>query len=311
MQRADASSSSTPAYRTTDALGRQTWSKEFFAAKALARQYEGADPGLNFLQGEFGDAKNRKAVPPPVDRRALQHRKEAVVLDAEVGKARVVTPFTPRPEQGGFWCEICECLMKDSAAYLDHINGKRHNRQLGMTMRVEKVDSSRIREKLRGARLERAKKQEHEALDGLGGIELRLHDAAEREKQKKLERKQKKKKKKRQRESDEDEEARAINPFEAFANGLIPPVDALGDPAPDTMHHDHSANCDTNHPPTDETASSLERVPRPNAAETPEQVPCPNAAESLEEAVCSSDAAGPERDGAPSPKRVRPNDDGA
>lgn len=31
-----------------------------------------------------------------------------------------------------FWCDICECLCKDSQAYLDHINGRNHNRILGI-----------------------------------------------------------------------------------------------------------------------------------------------------------------------------------
>lgn len=26
---------------------------------------------------------------------------------------------------GGFFCEVCDCLLKDSAAYTDHLNGKK------------------------------------------------------------------------------------------------------------------------------------------------------------------------------------------
>ena len=53
---------------------------------------------------------------------------------------------------------MCDCILRDSASYLDHINGKYHNRALGMSMRVEKstVDDVRTRlEKLKEGREQR------------------------------------------------------------------------------------------------------------------------------------------------------------
>ena len=40
--------------------------------------------------------------------------------------------------QAGYYCSVCECILRDSQSYLDHINGKYHNRALGMSMRVER-----------------------------------------------------------------------------------------------------------------------------------------------------------------------------
>lgn len=40
--------------------------------------------------------------------------------------------------------------MKDSNAYYDHINGKKHNRMLGMSMVVERVGLDRVKAKLAG-----------------------------------------------------------------------------------------------------------------------------------------------------------------
>ncbi len=54
------------------------------------------------------------------------------------GGAQVVGLNQPLSQQAGYYCSVCDCILRDSQSYLDHINGKWHNRALGMTMRVEK-----------------------------------------------------------------------------------------------------------------------------------------------------------------------------
>merc|ERR1712079_200753 len=73
-------------------------------------------------------------------------------LEKNLGQSRVVTQHTIKPMQGGFWCSVCECLIKDSSSYLEHVNGRRHNRNLGMNMKVEKIGVDRVREKLKSMR---------------------------------------------------------------------------------------------------------------------------------------------------------------
>ncbi|KAK6915657.1 Zinc finger, double-stranded RNA binding, partial [Dillenia turbinata] len=65
---------------------------------------------------------------PPVQRKPLKHRDYEVDLESRLGKT-----------QAGYYCLVCECVVKDSANYLDHINGKKHQRALGMSMRVERA----------------------------------------------------------------------------------------------------------------------------------------------------------------------------
>ena len=59
--------------------------------------------------------------------------------------------------QSLFYCETCKVHLKDSQAYLDHINGKNHYKALGMSMVVEKVGLDKVKEKLAG--LKRNKQQ--------------------------------------------------------------------------------------------------------------------------------------------------------
>jgi len=47
--------------------------------------------------------------------------------------------------QAGYYCSVCECVLRDSQSYLDHINGKYHNRALGMNMVVERSTADQVR----------------------------------------------------------------------------------------------------------------------------------------------------------------------
>lgn len=179
----------------TDELGRRVWDKDFFARKAQLRQYEnGQDPGMDFLAGEGAPKSKKKSVLPPVERRLLQQRTEAVRLDADLGKMKVITPATPKHQQGGYWCDVCECLVKDSQAYLDHINGKKHNRLLGMNMTVERVSVDSVVQRLQQAKMLKQKQKEAAENGGsddiYGNIAVRLESEEKKKKKKKKRHKQ-------------------------------------------------------------------------------------------------------------------------
>lgn len=50
----------------------------------------------------------------------------------------------PMRLQAGYYCSVCDCILRDSQSYLDHLNGKWHNRALGMSMRVEKSTAEQV-----------------------------------------------------------------------------------------------------------------------------------------------------------------------
>ncbi|KAF8822758.1 hypothetical protein IE077_004420 [Cardiosporidium cionae] len=171
-----------------DSYGRKMWDREFFSKRATEKKKDEDDDDLNLLPAP----RKEKVYPAAHLRKPLQSRPEIINLEKELGKSKVVTAQTPKMYQGGYWCEVCECLIKDSQAYLDHINGKKHNRLLGMTMRVEHVSVDTVKKKLH--QLYHKKLCNTDAEDDLE-IQQRLKALREREEEKHLKRKERKKRK--------------------------------------------------------------------------------------------------------------------
>lgn len=64
----------------------------------------------------------------------------------------------------GWHCKVCDCFLRDSHTYLDHINGRKHQRNLGYSMRVERSSKDQVSSRL--ALLAKEKKRQHESSEG-------------------------------------------------------------------------------------------------------------------------------------------------
>jgi len=138
---------------------RRTWDKDAYKAKALKRLEEGdgiddedEEPiKIKRSKEEFRKATDGAAGPMGSERAFLTARNDKVDLESKVGKTEVVKPTVTSTGSvlgAGWFCETCQVLLKDSASYLDHINGKKHQRALGFSMRVERADVSKVKEKI-------------------------------------------------------------------------------------------------------------------------------------------------------------------
>lgn len=55
----------------------------------------------------------------------MKQREAPLNLDKDLGKTIIVNnPGGRGPGQPGYYCEVCNRTCKDSAGYLDHINGR-------------------------------------------------------------------------------------------------------------------------------------------------------------------------------------------
>ena len=90
----------------------------------------------------------------------------------------------------GWHCSVCDCFLKDSHTYLDHINGRKHQRTLGYSMRVQRSTESDLLNKL--TQLQEQKKQSQQEPDELN-FEKLVQDKDEQERLRKEERLRKRK----------------------------------------------------------------------------------------------------------------------
>uniref|UniRef100_A0A061S4H3 U4/U6.U5 tri-snRNP component SNU23 n=1 Tax=Tetraselmis sp. GSL018 TaxID=582737 RepID=A0A061S4H3_9CHLO len=186
-----------------DNTARRKWDKEDYATKAKERDKKEAEAEESAL-----DAKKRKRLERDplhqgiiVQRSHLKARSYSLNLEARLGKTQVVTPNTPLNQQAGYYCNVCDCILRDSATYLDHINGKWHQRALGMSMRVERSTAQDVKK-----RLEEHKNQKYQATDVdtvADGFDRRVLEAEEEAERQREERREKKKEKKKAAEDDD------------------------------------------------------------------------------------------------------------
>jgi len=130
---------------------RKKWDKEEYAEKARQKDQEEKERMQEneerLKQGKKPRKGRKEDLPKPTE---LMKRREAdLELDKNLGKTMVVQNAGTRgPGVPGFYCETCNRTYKDSAGYLDHINGRAHLRALGQTTRIERSTLEQVRARI-------------------------------------------------------------------------------------------------------------------------------------------------------------------
>jgi U4/U6.U5 tri-snRNP component SNU23 len=141
----------------------------------------------------------------------------------------------------GWHCKVCDCFLKDSHTYLDHINGRKHQRKLGFSMRVERSSKDQLLSRLEELSKKKGLEQQR---SGSGAAMLDYHELVqskdEEERRRKEERRQKRQDRKKrlaeqeqQNESEDngDDEDRNENDEEAEGEGEDEDAEPQVDPA--------------------------------------------------------------------------------
>lgn len=116
---------------------RRTWDKEEYEKRARER--------LDEIEDEEASTSRKKEA--PVKRKLLKKREYDVDLESNLGKSVVITKNSTMSQSGGYYCNVCDCIVKDSINFLDHINGKKHQRNLGMSMKVERSTLDQVKKR--------------------------------------------------------------------------------------------------------------------------------------------------------------------
>ncbi|XP_048777240.1 zinc finger matrin-type protein 2-like isoform X2 [Ostrea edulis] len=173
------------AYEKAPGDHRRKWDRDEYERLAQERLEE---EQLKLLEKELRE--------PHQKRELLKPREYKVDLDSKLGKSQVITKTTPASQQGGYYCNVCDCVVKDSINFLDHINGKKHQRNLGMSMKIERssLDQVKKRFEINKKKMEE-KKKEYD-------FEERLKELKEEEEKQKAYKKEKRKERKRKADPD-------------------------------------------------------------------------------------------------------------
>ncbi|PAA88928.1 hypothetical protein BOX15_Mlig031251g3, partial [Macrostomum lignano] len=170
---------------------RRKWDRDEFERLAQERVSRELDE-LRDSRSSGGGAKSRAGGSgAAVKREELRPRLETPNLEANLNRSVVINKTSNKPSaDAGYYCNVCDCVVKDSINFLDHINGKKHQRNLGMSMRVKRATLDDVKSKFSSL------KRRQEAEEKAYSFEDRVKEAEAAEERAKRARKERKRRRK-------------------------------------------------------------------------------------------------------------------
>ncbi|KAH7045519.1 zinc finger matrin-type protein 2-like protein, partial [Linnemannia elongata] len=156
----------------------------------------------------------KKAKEAPTEEAIKAEKSERLILESAIGKSQVVQGG-PNGRAPGFYCKICDCVLKDSTAYMDHKNGKKHLKNLG-------IDRKAVREDLNDvvAKLESMKRKAEVPKKDKYDLDATLAEVKRQEDRERAEKRERKKQKKNDKKPDEGFDDGGMDPAMAAMMGF-------------------------------------------------------------------------------------------
>lgn len=188
---------------------RRTWDVSVYEAKAAARRQQESDakeeplPHNNSTSElpEFQPAAANAAGPQGSQRAFLKARKSKLQgFDDQVGKTALLSVEDATQSSNtdgvrkvgvGWHCTVCNVYLKDSHTYLDHINGRKHQKKLGFSMRVERSSETDVLSRLQA--LQQQKQLQATKQEEVMNFHQKVQEKDALEQQRKVERARKRK----------------------------------------------------------------------------------------------------------------------
>ncbi|KAG0345163.1 serine protease [Podila humilis] len=142
-------------------------------------------------------------------------KSEKLILESAIGKTQVVQGG-PTGRAPGFYCKICDCTLKDSTSYMDHKNGKKHLKKMGVDMKAQREDVTDVI-----AKLESMKRKAEAPKVNRYDLDARLEEVQRREEEERAEKRERKKQKKNERKGGDTVDDGGMDPAMAAMMGSL------------------------------------------------------------------------------------------
>ena len=176
------------------------------------------------------DKSNIPRPPPPV-KEAVTARKDSPLakFSDKIGKAQIIEKEiksggnkSSTSSAHGFHCQTCNASFTSSDAFLDHCNGRVHQKNLGLSLKVERVDEvDRVKARLQQLTQKRHITEMVIESKSTNHFEKKLDDAEEESEKLKEERIARKKQKKQQQQQQEQHEQQETETAVTEADDLM------------------------------------------------------------------------------------------
>ncbi|KAF9436556.1 zinc finger, matrin-type 2 [Entomortierella beljakovae] len=184
------------AYGKVEKKKSERWDMEEMERRAKERKQREKDLREDDELRAMGKSSKKRSKEGPSDEVIAEARSERLVLESAIGKTQVVQGG-PSGRAPGFYCKVCDCVLKDSKAYMDHKNGRKHLKNLG-------VNTKAVRENVTDvvAAMENLKRKLETPKNDSFDLDARLEEIKRQEDREKAEKRERKKLKKNEKKPD-------------------------------------------------------------------------------------------------------------